>query len=347
MTLSPTPIISVVIPVYNVKRYLPKCLDSVLASTFAEIEIIAVDDGSTDGSGAMLDEYVSGDSRMQVVHVANGGYGKAVNIGMDKARGEYVSIIESDDWINPRMFEVLYGHAKDCRPDVIKGRHYRCRAENKSEPDVLPDSLPFVRPFSLSDQPDLALLGPTIWSALYKREFLKKNGIRMRETPGASYQDMPFAFTVYAKADSILLCSDFVYYYRSEAGQNSSTRRSDRKLFMILEQIRWTIDILKTEQVWEAVKEQYGRNVFGIMTLFLRNAGKDIREELWREFCVLFQNEPLGLDCFGEMDRLRVSHMLRGDYKAYRQVDVLEYKRKKPFFFLRPNYYRKLLDCRD
>ncbi len=97
--------ISVLIPVFNVERYLKQCLDSIIGQSFQEIEVICVDDGSSDRSGAILDEYAQADSRIKVIHKKNTGYGNSMNAAIDSARGDYIAIIESDDFAEP---DILY-----------------------------------------------------------------------------------------------------------------------------------------------------------------------------------------------------------------------------------------------
>ena len=115
-----TPKVSVVIPVYNVETYIRECLDSAIAQTLKDIEIICVDDGSTDGCPQILDEYAQKDDRIKVIHKANSGYGHSMNVGLDAATGEYFAILESDDIIKPNMYEVLYAEAKKHDVDLIK-----------------------------------------------------------------------------------------------------------------------------------------------------------------------------------------------------------------------------------
>lgn len=100
--------VSIVIPVYNVEKYLRECLNSVCRQTLADIEIICVDDGSTDQSGCILDEYAAKDDRFQIIHKKNEGYGKAMNVGMAAVTSPYVGIVESDDLIASDMYEQLY-----------------------------------------------------------------------------------------------------------------------------------------------------------------------------------------------------------------------------------------------
>ena len=99
------PKVSIIVPTYNVEQYLREAMDSIINQTLKDIEIICIDDGSTDNSGKILDEYASKDSRVKVIHKKNGGYGKAMNVGLDNATGEYVGIVEPDDYIEPDMYE--------------------------------------------------------------------------------------------------------------------------------------------------------------------------------------------------------------------------------------------------
>lgn len=99
------PTLSIIVPVYNVEQYLPKCIDSVLTQSFSDFELILVDDGSTDGSGRICDDYAQKDSRIKAVHKQNGGQGPARNTGLDIARGRYISFIDSDDYISEDLYE--------------------------------------------------------------------------------------------------------------------------------------------------------------------------------------------------------------------------------------------------
>ena len=108
----------------NAEQYLKQCLDSILGQTLRDIEIICVNDGSKDNSGAMLDAYAQRDDRVRVLHKENTGYGNSMNRGLDMARGEYIGIVESDDWVEPDMFEKLYQAAKAAKADVVKANFF-------------------------------------------------------------------------------------------------------------------------------------------------------------------------------------------------------------------------------
>ena len=114
------PKISIVMPTYNVEKYFRQCLDSIINQTLFDIEIIPVDDGSPDNCGAIMDEYAAKDSRIKPIHQKNGGYGKAVNAGINIATGEYIGILESDDFTKTTMLEDLYNIAEKNSAEVVK-----------------------------------------------------------------------------------------------------------------------------------------------------------------------------------------------------------------------------------
>ena len=116
--------VSVIVPVYNVQKYVKKCIDSILAQTLSDLEILCVDDGSTDNSGGILDEYAEKYSHLKVVHKKNEGYGNTVNLGLEMAQGEYIGIVESDDFVEADMYEELYTVAKEKNLDFIKAGYW-------------------------------------------------------------------------------------------------------------------------------------------------------------------------------------------------------------------------------
>lgn len=190
--------VSVIVPVCNVEKYLIECLDSIIAQTLQDIEIICVNDGSTDGSEKILEEYAENDKRIKIIDKENAGYGHAMNIGMDMAKGEYIGIVESDDYVLPEMFETLYEAAVNNDLDFVKSDFYRFYGEGES---LQREYYKTAR----DDENYNIILNPSenhivfkflmnTWSGLYKRDFLRKNNIRHNETPGASFQDNGFWF---------------------------------------------------------------------------------------------------------------------------------------------------------
>ena len=250
-----TPKVSVVIPVYNVDTYLCECLDSALAQTLKDIEIICVDDGSTDRCPQILDEYAQKDSRVKVIHKPNSGYGHTMNVGLDAATGEYMAILESDDLIKPNMYEVLYQEAKIHDVDVIKSdyeifigdkdsRQYTYKAlTNKSNLYYK-----VINPARNLDAFNAAMM---TWTGLYKISFLRENNIRHNETPGASYQDNGFWFQTFAWAKRIYFIDRAFYMLRRDNPNSSVHNRA--KVFCIFEEYAFIEKRLRADPVKETL----------------------------------------------------------------------------------------------
>ena len=117
--MNKTPTISVIAPVYNTEKYLPRCIDSILAQTFTDFELLLIDDGSKDNSGAVCDEYASKDERVRVFHKENGGVSSARNVGLDNAKGEWITFVDSDDWIAETMYQEMYELATLENADIV------------------------------------------------------------------------------------------------------------------------------------------------------------------------------------------------------------------------------------
>ena len=116
--------VSIIVPVYNVKEYLAECVESIRRQTLSEIEIILVDDGSTDGSAELCDNYANMDKRIQALHQANGGSTRARNTGLSASKGDYIGFIDSDDWIEPNMYEELLEYAEKADADIVASVKY-------------------------------------------------------------------------------------------------------------------------------------------------------------------------------------------------------------------------------
>lgn len=222
------PKISVVVPCYNVQRYISQCINSLLCQTLYDIEIIAVDDGSTDGTGEILDRFGLLDGRITVVHQPNGGYGKAMNAGLERCRGDYVGILESDDFCDPTMFASLYSLCSNWHLDMAKCDFFLYWSEkDKCVPqNFAPDYL-YNRLISPHEYPEVIYGQPSIWSAIYRRDMLVENDINFTETPGASYQDTAFNIKVWCCAKTVWLIPNKFVWYRQD-NESSSTHSKDK-----------------------------------------------------------------------------------------------------------------------
>ncbi|WP_172136048.1 glycosyltransferase [Adlercreutzia sp. ZJ473] len=232
-----TPRVSVVVPVYNVERYLPSCLESLIGQTLRDIEIIIVNDGSTDGSLSIIKEYASRDDRIVVIDKENGGYGHSMNRGFEKARGEYIGIVESDDCARPTMFQRLYEQGSRHDADVVRSNYFTMSNDGSTFGliDVLSLShAPYYTAFNPQDYPDILRGSPAIWTGIYKRSFLEENNVSFLETPGASYQDTGFMLKVWGAANRAVIMREAFLNYRID-NANSSVK-SGAKVFCVCDE---------------------------------------------------------------------------------------------------------------
>ena len=229
------PKISVLVPIYNVEQYLKQCLDSLVNQTLADIEIICINDGSTDSSLDIIKEYVIQDSRVKVIDKPNSGYGASMNLGISVATGEYIGIVEPDDFVKHEMFSKLYEIAKKNDADVVKSDFYEFDTKkNTSRKSGKISRFIAGKVITAKAEPKILKIMPSVWSAIYKKDFLVKNNIRFLETAGASYQDTSFAFKVLALAQKVVLVPKAYVYYRMD-NENSSTK-SNKKVFAICDE---------------------------------------------------------------------------------------------------------------
>lgn len=232
-----SPKVSVVVPVYNVAAFLPACLDSICAQTLKDIEIIVVNDGSTDNSLEIAQEYAAKDNRVKILTKENRGYGHTMNLGFSHAKGAYIGIVESDDCARPEMFETLYNLAIQNDADLVRSNYWNM-SENGTQFDLvdvlnLADA-PYESAFDTVNHPDILRGSPAIWTAIYKASFLKENGIEFLETPGASFQDTGFALKVFTSAHRMVITRKaFLNYRVDNAG---SSVKSGAKMYCVCDE---------------------------------------------------------------------------------------------------------------
>ena len=225
--------VSVLMPCYNVEDFLDQALGSAEDNDRVSIEILAINDGSKDGSLEIMRAHAARDPRVRVIDKPNEGYGTSMNRGLDEARGTYVAILEPDDWVNPHMYDDLVEYARtfDELPDVVKTpytriwmpgtdkeRHFECSYIHRIDPGF--------QPFTLKDAPRLMQHHPSIWSAIYRRAFLDENGIRFKQVPGAGWVDNPFLVETLNSARSIAYLDRPYYNSREDLPNSSSVKRT-------------------------------------------------------------------------------------------------------------------------
>lgn len=224
------PEISVIVPVYKVEPYLRQCIDSILAQTFTDFELILVDDGSPDNCGAICDEYAARDSRIVVIHQENHGLSAARNAGLDIMRGQYVTFVDSDDLIHPSSLEKHYMNMSKYNADVTKS--FPVLFEQTNNMMLSEQTTPETRVLS-GREASFELYDPdgwfyTVWDKLYRASLFSN----IRFPNGLNYEDEAVIYKLYYSSKKIVEIKDQLYYYRRNPSgimrQNFSLKRYDR-----------------------------------------------------------------------------------------------------------------------
>lgn len=221
--------ISVLVPVYNVENYLFQCIASIVSQKYKNLEIIIIDDGSTDNSGKIADEFAEADDRIKVIHKENTGYGHSMNLGLSCATGDYVGIVESDDYIAPSMYLELAEAVSENGADVVKGSYAEFHTGAVPEPVRLFNGIPCDQTIYPQNYPGIFMVPCSIWTAIYNRNFLVTNDILFQETSGAAFQDVSFSFKIWACAKKVYLIEKPYVFYRID-NMNSSMNSPDKMM---------------------------------------------------------------------------------------------------------------------
>lgn len=227
------PAISIIIPVYNTKIYLKQCLDSVINQTFKDIEIICIDDGSTDGSLDILQSYAKQDKRFVILKQEHKGAGEARNNGMNIAKGKYIQFLDSDDWFELNMLENMYNNAEKYSTDILVCSSRKVddsgniiEKDNPNSPINLAIT-PINKVFCAREykQNIFTLFTPILWNKLYLKDFLHSNNIKFSKLK--IYEDVPFVHSSVICADKIfVLNKEFINYRYNRAGSLANLRPS-------------------------------------------------------------------------------------------------------------------------
>lgn len=243
--------VTIIIPIHNSEKYLRECLNSALFQSFKDIEILCIDGGSTDTSDKIIKEFQEKDNRINLIYDTNTSYGHKINLGVSKAEGEYIAILESDDRLEPGMIEKLYHVAKKYDTDIadadyfefinLKNRELHSIGQKYSHQE---DYGHLIHYKNVCER-DIPTTG--IWTALYKKDFLIKNNIYLNESPGASYQDISFLFLTSLFAEKVYHLNLPLYAYRVDNADSSV--KDDKKVFEISWECEFLRNSLKSREI--------------------------------------------------------------------------------------------------
>jgi len=198
------PLISIIVPVYNVETYLPKCLDSIINQTYENLEIIIVNDGSTDNSPQICEKYAKQDSRIKLLHKKNGGLSSARNAGLDIANGEYLGFVDSDDYIEKNMYLEMLTYLKEYSANLVICSYFSDREIKYPCEKFMLANVDFVFRLYLKDQ-----VQAFAWNKLYSKDIFKD----IRYTNGILFEDMDVFLPILKKAEKIILLNYKLYHY--------------------------------------------------------------------------------------------------------------------------------------
>ncbi len=310
--------VSVIIPIYNVQEYLRECLDSVVNQTLNDIEIICVNDGSKDNSLAIIREYEQKDSRIVVVSGPNGGYGKAMNKGLDRATGEYIGIVEPDDYVLPEMYEDLYQTASEHQLDLVKADFYRFTRDKNGEENRTYEYLDVTEKrygelLNPSQDPSTIRFKLNTWTGIYRREMIEQYHIRHHETPGASFQDNGFFWQTFIHAERAMIVNQ-PYYMNRRDNPNSSVKSKEKVYCMNIEYDFIRNLLMEDAEIWERFKYMYWwKKYFNYMFTYDRIDGQykaDYLDRMSQEYRRAMQKGELDKNAFTPVEWKKIQALI-------------------------------------
>lgn len=322
------PKVSIIVPTYNAEQYLVECMESIINQTLKDIEVICIDDGSCDNSGRILDDYASRDKRIKVIHSENRGYGKAMNVGLDNVTGEYVGIVEPDDYVDLTMYEILYQKAIELDLDLIKSDFNRFIGNNGNR-EYFYNKLDstdkyYNKLINLQENIEPFDFIMNTWSGIYKREFLNKNNIRHHETAGASFQDNGFWFQSFAFAQRTYFL-DIPLYFNRRDNENSSVKNKG-KVYAMANEYDWIYQKLFVEHSYLKNKllTVYWQKRLGNHMFTLKRIDKKFVNE-YLKFCKEdcskgIKEHELIIEKFNTKEQENLKLLLNNPRKLYRKL---------------------------
>ncbi len=282
------PKVSVIIPVYNAEKHLRQCLDTICGQTLSQIEILCVDDGSSDGSLQILQEYAEKDSRVRVLPQKNAGAGAARNHGLKEARGEYLSFLDADDFFEPEMLSSAVSCIEQYEADFIVfgcDQYYMDKKEYIRNPWVLEKkALPPYMPFKhreLTDNVFKVFVG-WAWDKLYRKSFVLDHGLTFQEQRTSN--DLYFVFSALALAKRIAVCDEVLLHQRRGGKKTLSVTR-EKSWHCFYDALTAIRDRLVSEGIFWELEQDYINYALHFSLWNYRTLASPVKEKLGKKLC--------------------------------------------------------------
>ena len=268
---------SVIIPVYNVDKFLRECLDSISSQTLKEFEVICVNDGSTDNSLDILEEYAKNDSRFKIISQENQGQGIARNVALEKVKGKYIVFVDPDDFINIDMLETLYNKFQLTDVDIIQFDFATCKENGKySGTKEFKKRMKKYFHYSIKNNEiynwhdickNLKSMSLCIWDKAYKTDLIRKNNIKL--APNKHGEDHIFSISADLLANKILYLNKAFYHYRTRIG--SAVNKASNDNFCIFENIKLLKSFLEINNFYKEFENSYNDYVVEVLSWHYSN----------------------------------------------------------------------------
>ena len=307
--------ISVIVPIYKVEQYLTRCVDSILGQTYQNLEVILVDDGSPDRCGEICDEYQSKDSRVRVIHKENGGLSSARNAGLDIATGEYVGFIDSDDRIDPEMYETMVSRMQADHARIVCCGRYDVYGEKTvvglcpTESKVL-DAAGYFSVLFAAKETDVSAC-----DKLYQRELFEN----IRYPVGEINEDAAVICPLVHSAQTIAMLDRPMYYYYHR--ENSITTSFSEKQLIISKHAREMADFVKERYpaLTREAESYYNKRLITVLTL-INTCTPDVRKQFAGVYRELLAELSKRKQYFVDHDRVKYLMLKTGSYRIFNKI---------------------------
>lgn len=309
------PLVSIVIPCYNVDKYISVCLNSVVNQTLKNIEIICINDGSTDNTLKIINEFKSIDSRILIINKKNTGYGDSMNIGIEYAKSDFVGIVEPDDYIELDMFEILYNTIANSECDFVKSDYFRFKTKRKiinCRCRLFKKKKSYYKVYFPKKDKFVFNVALMNWTGIFRKSFLNINNIRHNTTSGASFQDTGFWFMTFACANKIEFIPYAFYHYRQDNPNSSMNNHS--KIFAICNEFAYIQSQLKTKNIYIDYIDQFSYHKYLNYKSNFRRINNQYKSEFMirfrKEFLEMIYNNEFSYNMFNTIDKYILKKIL-------------------------------------